>query len=153
MEAVAALSLAGNVVQFAQLGINITHTAVQYYKSVDGVIKDLAKDKKEAEDLVKAFRDLSKSSLAPKDPDLIELVDQCTGLSDELLCLVKRLELGPTKIRIIEAAKNSVKALRARKEIRELRSRMFAVRDTISSRIILLLRYDQSSSLYLGFIS
>lgn len=145
MEILPALSLAGNVVQFAELGFKVTKTAIHYYKSADGAHKDLTKDREEAEQYVKVFFKIPNGPLAPKDPDLIELVTRCMSLSDELLNLIDGLRMDPTKVKVIQAAQKSVKALRSRKDVKDLKGRISAVRDAIASRLILLVRYNESS--------
>lgn len=66
MEVLPALSLAGNVVQFAELGFKVTKTAIHYYKSADGAHKDLTKDREEAEQYVKSVFQDSKWTAGPK---------------------------------------------------------------------------------------
>jgi hypothetical protein len=68
MEALVALSLAGNVVQFVEFGIKAIKNVRNLYKSADGVVERLSEMEKEAVDQAQFFETRFKGSdyLAPR---------------------------------------------------------------------------------------
>lgn len=73
MEALAALSLAGNIVQFVDFGIKAGKTVRELYKSTDGSTQRLSKIEKEALDQAELFKTISKGCLKDRDPQLLRL--------------------------------------------------------------------------------
>jgi hypothetical protein len=71
LEALVALSLVGNIVQFVDFGIKTGKTVRELYKSTDGSIQRLSEIEKEAFDQAELFKKILKGSLKDRDPKLI----------------------------------------------------------------------------------
>lgn len=140
MEALTALGVAGNVVQFVDFGIKSIKTVRELYKSLDGTLNSLAEIEKQAVEQTQYFMTIQTGPLSKQDPGLAKLVMACSTLSNELLDLLRSLKMDPGKKRIFESASKSMKAFRAQSRIKDLERGLDKIREAICTRLIVLLR-------------
>jgi hypothetical protein len=138
-EAIAGLSLAANIAQFATIGLDLARKTKELIHSASGLLK-------EDEELIKVVTNLktvsqripvnlATSQAIPK--DLQELASTSEGLSDQLLQLLKKLQVRPgSKGRKRESFGRALSAAWYRSEIKELETRLYRVRDEISFHLI-----------------
>ena len=137
MATLAALGLAGNIIQFIDFGIKSVKSVREIYKSVDGSLRSLSELEKEA--IIQAGLFHSKD-LPNVDHQFTELVAFCRSTSNELVELLRGLQVNPQKNRLFEAASKSVKAHHAKSRIKGLERRLARARDNACTRLIVLLR-------------
>lgn len=137
MEVLAALGLAGNIMQFIDFGIKSAKSVRELYKSVDGSLQKLAELEKEA--IIQAG--LFDSKDVPRDERLAQSVAFCCSTSNELVELLRSLRVDPQKHRLLEAASKSLKAHYAKSRIKELERKLMHARDHTCARLIVILRF------------
>jgi hypothetical protein len=76
-----------------------------------------------------------------RDPNLQKLTATCSSISNELVALLRSLQLDPQKNRLIEAASKSLKSHLAKSRIKDMERGLLKVRDEICTRLLILLRY------------
>ena len=141
LDALVALSLAGNIVQFIDFGIKAAKTMRELYKSVDGTLQRLSQIEKEAISQAESFEAISKLPVKNRDPNLQKLTATCSSISNELVALLRSLQLDPQKNRLIETASKSFKSHLAKSRIKDMERGLLKVRDEICTRLLILLRY------------
>jgi len=139
MEALVALSLAGNVVQFIDFGIKAVKVVRDFYKSADGTLKSLSEIEKDVVDQAQCLRRISKGPLQKQDHELSKLVTACSNLSNELVIILQSLQIDPQKNRLIEAASKSLKARLVKSQMKDMERGLLKIRDAICTRLIVLL--------------
>lgn len=142
-EAVAALSLAANIAQFAGIGLDFTRKTRELMTSTSGLLK-------EHEEISKVMTDLSivtagmSSHTASSDAAakaLRDLVDTCSDLHGQLFRVFQRLEVQPgMKSRKRDSLRKASQAMWNKREIKDLETRLLKIRDEISFHLIAILR-------------
>lgn len=98
LESIAALNLAGNIVQFIDFGCRLFSKSRELYKSSDGVLAENV----ELEIIVTSLSTLSKGltdgspQACLRTPDyynLVLLAERCKGIADELLEVLEKLKV------------------------------------------------------------
>jgi hypothetical protein len=138
MEALAAISLAGNVIQFVEVGVKTIKIARRMYKSADGTDQDLARLEKETLAHIDNLR--NSPQLTSEDEQLEKSVSASLKMSDDLIRLLRDLRLDGTRNRFVEAASKSVKAHLAKSRIKSMESGLEKIRELICGRLLFLLR-------------
>ena len=98
MEALAAVSLAGNVLQF----LNFTSDVISKSRQIHGSITGTLKENDDLEGLASDLKCLSgrlQASARPVDPVLVQLCSRCSEFADELLAALNRLGVKGNYIR------------------------------------------------------
>lgn len=104
MEALAAVALVGNVVQFVELATKLTSKTVEIYRSQDGTPVDNTDLEFLTKDLIDLNDRLKKSSSANTPPEIAALCAACNVVAAELLA-------GLMKLKMSSGRKNKVKAV------------------------------------------
>ena len=141
LEALVALSLVGNIVQFVDFGIKAGKTVRELCRSTDGSIQRLSEIEKEAFDQAELFKTILKGSLKDRDPKLLKLAATCSSISDERVALLRSLQLDPQKNRLVQAISKSFKSHVATSRIKEIELGLLKIRDDVCTRLQVLLRY------------
>lgn len=130
-----ALALAGNVLQFVELGTKFVDKAFVFWRSPD----DAQKETKEMSDVVSHLRTvLGKMEIEQNNeefPELARMIQSCIDLSQQLFFLLRRLECRHPRSkmdRFVKSLVHSTKHLVKRQEIEDLEARIFRLREAIS---------------------
>jgi hypothetical protein len=131
-EALVALGIAGNVVQFVDCGIRWAASWKEIYQN--GTLER----NNELEKVITAL-DGSISSFETTDDKLKEIVIAASTLTKALRHILQDLKRDDQKNRRLEAVKASYKTLRKNTRIMDIEQRLFKMRDQISAHFIFLL--------------
>jgi hypothetical protein len=94
MEALAAVGLAGNILQFVDFASKVISKSCKLYKLADRVLPKSTETKRVAEDLkLLADKLLDSTSTSLADVVLSELCVSCKSIADELLTALANLEV------------------------------------------------------------
>lgn len=126
--------------QFVDFSIKTIKTVRELYKSADGTLSSLASLEKQALEEAQYFTTIQTDSWSDKDPELSKAVMACSQLSEELVNLLRKLQIDPQKNRILESASKSMKALRSQSRIKEMERGLDKIREAICTRLIVILR-------------
>ena len=149
METLAAVSLAGNILQFLSFtGATISKTR-QIHASSSGTLKE----HDDLEGIATHLKDLAsrlQTSTEPVDPVLAQLCSSCSEVADELLKTVKYLGV-KGKLKRSESFRKALKALWGKEKLRSLEERLAGFRQELSLHVAVDLRY-RSSCLWLASV-
>lgn len=119
-EALAAIGLASNILQFVEVGFNAMEVAYKLYKSPD----DLAKADKELELLTRSLKAhlqrIQQGSQFSIPDDLQTMITTCGQLAEELFGILDDLKIDPEKDKRMETIKKTFKGYRRRQDIKDL---------------------------------
>lgn len=136
-EALAALGLAANVLQFVECGFRIIKTANDLKSSVDGATKSNREVELLARNLNETMKAVKARNLVPASSEMSQAVSACNDLSDELVQMLESLKIDPEKDSSWTRMKASVRNLRKADEIKALDERLNRFRTQICDRISL----------------
>ena len=140
MDPIAALGLAGNIVQFVDFSCKVLQDTKNLYESSTGA----SAENDVIETICNDFFDLNKALTAPSDsetiPDsILNLASNCKGVAVEILLLLNKIKVyGPKR-----KWKSFTQALRSvwkKEQIEELVRRMERLRNETQFRLQLMLR-------------
>ena len=140
MEALAAVSLAGNILQFLDFTGNVISKSRQIYDSISGTLK-------EHDDLGCLTADLKglsgrlQSCAGPVDPVLEQLCLRCMKVADKLLKALADLRVEGKHTRF-KSLRKALKALWGKEELRLLEESLAGFRQDLTLHITVELRYD-----------
>lgn len=137
-EALAALGLASNIVQFVDFGIKLMSHGRELYASADGVSKENSIIETIAVDIKLLTQNLASSGV-DYDGELRKLVKACNELSHDLLEVLGSLKIDTEKNRRMETMRKSLKSFRKRREINDIYDRLCKVRDQVCAHLNYLL--------------
>jgi len=146
MAELAAIGLAGNIIQFVDFSIKLFRDGREIYRSAQGS----KPEELELETVTEDFKSLSNqlhSSLQSTQPlklddsKLQKLAAECEKLANELLGILGNLKINDQHNRKWESFKQALKRVLKEKEIRGLERRLDRLREDISSRLQYMLRY------------
>ncbi|KAF4921661.1 Vegetative incompatibility protein HET-E-1 [Colletotrichum viniferum] len=148
-ESLAALGVASNIVQFVELGFNITKAVIETYRSTD--INGLAERNVDLVAMTASLKDrctlLQDDAAAKADPITIGLLKRCIKVANELLFEVGGLKMSAAdRHRSLAKFIVSVKAYWKKSKIEDLAARIVDVRKEIFRRLEPLL-HDHHKSL------
>ena len=138
MEALAAVSLAGNIVQFLDFIGDAISKSRQIHASVSGTLKE----HDDLESLATDLKDLSgrlQASIGPADLVLTHLCARCREVADELLKAVERLGIKEKHTRS-QSLRKALKALWGREKLKILEERLAGFRHELTLHITVELR-------------
>jgi hypothetical protein len=94
METLAAVGLAGNILQFVDFAGKVVSKSGELYKSANGALSESAETKQVAEDL-KLLADKLCDPISAQSADVVleELCSGCKSIADELLTALAKLEV------------------------------------------------------------
>lgn len=140
-----AFALAGNIVQFVEIGYKITHTLQQLWKGsatdenleIEVAIKDI-------DDICTKLMSTPKSSTVPsKDDEKLRILAQsCQKLSGELDTVLQKLVIKSKangSKRKLEVLQKALKSMLEMDKIKDLQKRLGALREQISVRMMYIL--------------
>lgn len=144
MEALAAVSLAGNILQFLTFTGDVISKSRQIHTSISGTLK-------EHDDLECLATDLTclsgrlQASIGPVDPVLEQLCSSCNEVADELLKALEHLGVKGKYTRS-QSLRKALKALWGKEKLEVLGKRLAGFRQELNLHITVELRYFRPSS-------
>ncbi|RFU79029.1 hypothetical protein TARUN_3158 [Trichoderma arundinaceum] len=152
MDALGAISLAGNVVQFVEYAIIAVAKAAEIFNSADGRLREDAELELIVNDVKSSFQSVHPSEdtgnkVSVSDKDLNHLIEKCDLVADDIMTILEtcRLKVKQTRATtdFFQAFGKASKSLSKQPELRELRGRLFTLRDQVSTHLIVLIRQEQ----------
>ncbi|KAF4856855.1 hypothetical protein CGCSCA4_v000141 [Colletotrichum siamense] len=145
-ESLAALGVASNIVQFVELGFNITKAVVETYRSNDP--NGLAERNVDLVAMTSSLKDrctlLQDDAAAKADPITMGLLKRCIKVANELLSELEGLKMSTAdRHRSLVKFVTSVKAYWRKSKIEDLAARIADIRKEIFQRLKPLLQYVQ----------
>lgn len=144
MEALAAVSLAGNVLQF----LNFTNDVISKSRQIHGSITGTLKENDDLEGLTSDLKCLSgrlQASAGPVDPVLVQLCSSCSEIADELLAALTRLGAKGNYTRS-QSLRKALKALWGQEKLRSLERRLAEFRQQLIFHVVVELRQSRPSN-------
>jgi len=141
-ESLAAISLASNILQFVEMGVKLVSNSAKIYRSADGKLPQNA----ELEDLMIDLEWMTRRLLASKDHAPKELhamrntIETCLTLAGELRTVLQGLQLDRDKHRNVWRFASALLAARKSANVKDLKERIFKLRDQICAHLIVMLR-------------
>ena len=149
MESLAAISLAGNVLQF----LNFTGAAISKTRQIHASTSGTLKEHDDLEGISTDLKDLTsrlQTSTEPVGSVLGQLCSSCSEVADELLKSLKYLGV-KGKLRRSESFRKALKALWGKEKLRSLEERLAGFRQELILHVAVDLRY-RSSCLWLASV-
>jgi hypothetical protein len=140
MDALAAIGLSANIVQFVDCGIRWVSDTIELYNSANGALEENVELERVVEDLRALIRKIKAGSQFAGDRKLQSLLVICSGLADDLMALLLSLKIDGSKNHKLEIVKKSIKTFRRKGQIKEIEQRLFKVRDQLCTNLAVLLR-------------
>ena len=138
-EALAIISLVGNIVQFISVGIKVTSDAHEIYKT--GSLESNAEVAQATGRLKGALDLLQNGPMVERDKELSELVLDCSKLADEVNTILKGLKPNRRKNQLFEATSKSLKTVKARGRIKNVERKLDKMKNDACFRLNVLLRF------------
>ena len=138
MEALAAVSLAGNILQFLDFTSNAISKSRQIHASTSGSLKE----HDDLQDLTLDLKGLSgrlQASAGPVDPVLEHLCIQCREVADEMLKALESLRVKGKCIRI-QSLRKTLKVLWGKEKLKVLEKRLAGFRQEFTLHVTVELR-------------
>jgi hypothetical protein len=140
-EALAALSLAANIINFVDFGIRLFSSSRELYQSAEGALKENIELAESASNIRLVVQRITNSRIGVDEPALREVAGTCLRLADELLATLHGLKIDNQKHRQAETLRKSLKGIRSRHKVKDLYDRLCKVREQICFHLSDLLRY------------
>lgn len=141
--ALAAVSLAGNILQFLEFAGGIVSASCQIYNSATGIPKDI-EDQRMLTDHLEALSVRMQKASDPSDPLLKDLSARCVGVADDLLAAVAcpANELRPTKA---QGVRKALKIAWGKDKVLGLEKQLMSFRQQLILHLSIELQYSISS--------
>ena len=135
MEAIAAFSLACNVIQVVDFGIKVASKSRELYR--DGTTCESEDLQRTTDHLSQASASLGKSMKGANDKELETIATECRSAARELLLKLDDLKLGANKnSRGIRAIGRAMKSIRKKDAIKQLQARLETCRRSLDTGIL-----------------
>jgi hypothetical protein len=147
-EAFAAIGLAGNIVQFLDLGTILLLKGQELYKSADGALKENLEIEKLASEVKSLSQKLTSEthcrflsdSTTEHTVAIRKLANTSHGLAEELLDILRSLKIDKKKIKRWDSFKKSFRSVMKKDKIRDLERRLGNIREEICLQLVVLLK-------------
>lgn len=139
MEALAAVSLAGNILQFPNFTSEVISKSRQIHTSVSGTLKE----HDDLESLATDLKGLSvqlQASTGPVDSVLEQLCSRCSEVADELLKAVERLGVKGNQSQS-QSLRKTLKLVWGKEKLQSLEERLAQFRQELTLHVTVELRY------------
>jgi hypothetical protein len=143
MAELAALGLAGNIVQFVDFGIKLFRHGKELYKSAEGGKAEHLELEAVTTDLKRLAQQLQQT-VGPATQDDIalgKLAAGCEKLACELLEVLEKLKVKKEQNRKWESFQQALSLVLKEKDIRALEKRLEKYREQLGKRLIYILRF------------
>ncbi|KAN0092287.1 hypothetical protein V8E51_018134 [Hyaloscypha variabilis] len=143
-EALAALGLAANIINFVDFGIRLFSSSRELYQSAEGALKENIELAESASNIRLVVQRITNSIIGIDEPALREVAGTCLELADELLEILNGLKVENQKHRKAETLRKSLKGIRSRHKVKDLYDRLCKVREQICFHLSCLLTNRQA---------
>lgn len=140
-EALAALGLAANIIQFVDFGVRLFSSSRELYKSAEGALKENVELGEITSNIRLVAQSITNSTIGVDEPALREVAGTCLRLADELLATLHGLKVDGQKHRQAETLRKSLKGIRSRHKVKDIYDRLCKVREQICFHLSCLLKY------------
>jgi hypothetical protein len=142
MAELAAIGLAGNIVQFVDFGLKLSRDFKDLYQSAEGGKAKHLELEDVTTDLESLCQKLQEStSLAPQDDEeLRDLARGCAKLARELLAMLEKVKVNKERNPKLATFKQALKNIWKDKDISDLEQRLGRYREQLNQRLIYILR-------------
>lgn len=143
MAELAAVGLAGNIVQFVEFGTTLFHEGRELYRSAQGATADHLELENVTKDLERLALDLHSSQLEPSqsNENLRGFARDCGGLATQLLHLLEELKVTDTRNRKWGSFKRALAHVTKKGKVEELERRLTRFHQVLNRNLIVDLRY------------
>jgi len=139
MEALAAISLIGNVVQFVDFSSKLVSGSVQLYRSAQGALEDNIDTETATKHLLLLNHGLQDSATSAGDGPLKSLCGSCHAVATELLEALAKLKVQGKKQKL-KSIKMALQNLWSKEHIARLEGRLAKIREELNLHITVSLR-------------
>ena len=161
MEAIVAIGVAGNVLQFLDFASKLCSTSLEIYTTVGGVSSSNAQTEALLKDFIESIdevttnlaqyrnvlSDTSKQAFIPSQDQMSTIIADCRGVADELMARFDKLKASGTPGRWKSFAMG-VKCMWKKKDLEELQSKLQQHRKELEWRMLISLRSILSQALF-----
>ncbi|KAI9680234.1 MAG: hypothetical protein M1822_007233 [Bathelium mastoideum] len=144
-EALATISLVGNIMQFIAVGVKVASSIREIYKK--GSLGSNSEVASTAGRLKGALDLLRNGPLEKTDAKLAEMMVECSKLADELTTILNGLKPDRRKIQLLEATSKSLKSVKVHGRIKNIERKLEKMQDAVSFRLNVILSTDQAALL------
>ena len=135
MEAIAAFSLACNVIQVVDTGIKVASKACELHR--DGNTGENEDIQRTTQHLVQASASLQQSMINANDKELETVANECQSAADELLVKLENLKLGGGhKKRKLRSIGKAVRSMTEKDAIKQSQTRLEECRKALDSGVL-----------------
>jgi hypothetical protein len=145
MEVLAAVGLAGNIVQFIDFSGKLLAKSAQLYRSGECALAENIDFERATNDLVLLNKKLKDGATVTGDKALESLCLSCHTVADELLAALNKLKV-KGKHQKWESIRKAIGSVRSKEDIEQLERRLSTFREEINLRIVIDLRYARFSN-------
>ncbi len=140
MEALAAVSLVGTVVQLVEFATKLTSKTAELHRSRDGVLIENADVESITKDLVE-LSDRLKATTEGTIPRLAALCVSCGEVADELLTGLARLKGAPSRgAGKAKSVRLALRSIWSKEEIAGIERRLSGFRDEVNLHVVVEIR-------------
>lgn len=136
MEAVLAIALAGNILQFLQAAGSVLSKAQQLYRSIDGILIEHADSKRIAQDLKRRSTQISQAVDGIPAPELCRVCNECASIASELVPVLEKLQVKGKHSRS-QSIRKAIEGVLRSDQIFKLEKRLSKCREQLVLHIIL----------------
>jgi hypothetical protein len=143
-DALAVISLAGNIVQFVDFSIKLVSTGKELYQSADRALKENVELEEVTADLKLLSQTLTTSAPSYGIPEggksLRKLADTCIQLADELIAHLESLKINTDKNRRWESINKSLQSVWKGSKTKDIEARLGKVKEEVLFHLVFLLK-------------
>jgi hypothetical protein len=143
MAELAAIGLAGNIVQFVDFGIKLSHDFKELYQSAEGGKAKHLELEDVTTDLESLCQKLQNTTIpaTQDDEELRNLARTCAKLARDLLAMLEKVKANKERNPKLATFKQALKNIWKDKDISDLEQRLGRYREQLNQRLIYILRY------------
>jgi hypothetical protein len=143
MEVLAAVGLAGNIVQFIDFSGKLLANSTQLYRSGEYALAENVHFETVTNDLVLLNNKLKDGAIVTREKELERLCLSCNAVADELLTVLNKLKV-IGKQQKWESIRKAIRSVRSKEDIEQLERRLAMFREELNLRVVVDLRYTLS---------
>ena len=140
MEALAAIGLVGNIVQFVDFGGELIAKSVQLYRSYDGALPENVDIDVVTKHLAVLIKKLEDDAILVGDGALQNLSRSCKKAADDLLAALNTVKVKNTQQKW-ESIRKALRSVWSKEKIRELERRLAKFKEELNLHVVVQLRY------------
>ena len=139
MDALSAVGLAANIVQFIDFTTTIVSKTRYLRSSANGVLAE-DRDRKVATEHIQTLASKLRQTAGVGDPVLDNLCSGCEAIAEELLAALAKLEVKERHKNSLESVRKAIRSVWSRDKINEIETRLASFRDELNLHVTVKLR-------------